>query len=50
MAQQLVFDLPVRPAMGRGDFFVSASNEVALARVDAWPEWSFGRHARPRGP
>ncbi|KPQ17344.1 MAG: ATPase involved in DNA replication initiation [Rhodobacteraceae bacterium HLUCCO18] len=43
MAQQLVFDLPVRPAMGRGDFFVSASNEVALARVDAWPEWSFGK-------
>ena len=43
MAQQLVFDLPVRPAMGRGDFFVSASNEVALARVDAWREWSFGK-------
>ena len=43
MAEQLVFDLPVRPAMGRDDFFVSASNEAALARVDAWREWSFGK-------
>lgn len=43
MARQLVLDLPVRAAMGREDFFVSASNAVAIARVDAWPDWAFGK-------
>ncbi|OYX45313.1 MAG: chromosomal replication initiator DnaA [Rhodobacterales bacterium 32-67-9] len=40
MPRQLTFDLPVRPALGRGDFFVSPSNALALAALDAggWPE------------
>jgi hypothetical protein len=43
MAEQLVFDLPVRPAMGRDDFFVTGSNAVALAQVDGWRDWPFGK-------
>jgi chromosomal replication initiation ATPase DnaA len=43
MAEQLVFDLPVRPAMGRDDFFVTGSNAGALARVDGWRDWPFGK-------
>jgi chromosomal replication initiation ATPase DnaA len=39
MARQLTFDLPLREARGRGDFFVSASNADALAAIDAWPDW-----------
>lgn len=37
---QLTLDLPHRPARGAEDFLVSASNEAALAVVEAWPEWS----------
>lgn len=39
MPRQLAFDLPVRPALGRGDFFVSPANALALAQIDAggWP-------------
>ena len=39
MARQLTFDLPVRPALGRGDFFVSPANALAVAQIDAgdWP-------------
>jgi DnaA regulatory inactivator Hda len=44
-ARQLVFDLPVRPALGRDDFFVSPANRLALAQVDAWPAWPDGRLA-----
>ena len=43
MAEQLVFDLPVRPAMGRDDFFVTGSNATALAQVDGWQDWPFGK-------
>jgi chromosomal replication initiation ATPase DnaA len=39
MAEQLTFDLAVRPSLGRGDFFVSASNALALARLDASDTW-----------
>jgi chromosomal replication initiation ATPase DnaA len=39
MPEQLVLDLPVRPAMGRGDFFVSGSNAAAVAQVEAWAAW-----------
>ncbi|MEL7344617.1 MAG: chromosomal replication initiator DnaA [Pseudomonadota bacterium] len=41
MAQQLPLDLPVRASLERGDFFVSASNAVAVAQLDqpgAWPD------------
>jgi len=41
MARQLTFDLPVRPALGREDFFVSPANALAVAALEApaaWPE------------
>ena len=38
-ARQLVFDLGQRPALGRGDFLVAPSNEVAVALIDRWPDW-----------
>lgn len=40
MAEQLIFDLPVKPALGREDFFVSEANAIAVAtleHVDSWP-------------
>lgn len=40
MARQLVLALPHRPALGREDFLVAASNETAVALIDAWPGWS----------
>lgn len=43
MAQQLRFDLPVRPALGRGDFFVSPSNARAVALVDTPSLWPSGK-------
>jgi DnaA regulatory inactivator Hda len=43
--RQLVLDLPARPALGREDFFVSPSNELALAQVESWPAWPGGRLA-----
>ncbi len=39
MPRQLAFDLPLREARGRGDFFVSASNRAALAAIDGWRDW-----------
>lgn len=44
-SRQLTFDLPSRPALGRSNFFVSPSNEVALALVEAWPAWPSRRLA-----
>jgi chromosomal replication initiation ATPase DnaA len=41
--RQLVFDLPHRPALGREDFLVTASNAAATALIDQWPRWpSYG--------
>jgi chromosomal replication initiation ATPase DnaA len=40
--QQLVFELPHRPAMGLEDFLVSGSNEAAVDLVDRWPDWPIG--------
>lgn len=40
MAQQLSFDLPAKPALGRDDFFVAPTNAMAVALLDpgfAWP-------------
>jgi chromosomal replication initiation ATPase DnaA len=37
--QQLVLDLPHRAASGREDFLVSSANDVAVALIDAWPQW-----------
>jgi chromosomal replication initiation ATPase DnaA len=39
MAQQLLFDLPVRTARGRDDFLVTPCNEDAVKVLDQWPEW-----------
>ena len=41
MSQQLTFDLPVRAAQGRGDFFVSPSNAAAVQLIDG--DWPGGR-------
>jgi chromosomal replication initiation ATPase DnaA len=43
MPRQLSFDLPVRPATGRGDFFVSPANAEAVAMLDAWATWPAGK-------
>jgi chromosomal replication initiation ATPase DnaA len=39
MPEQLVFDLPNRPAQDAEDFLVSASNQAAVDLVDSWPDW-----------
>ncbi|WP_101067362.1 P-loop NTPase family protein [Roseovarius salinarum] len=38
-ARQLSFDLPVREARGREDFFVSPANAEAVAQIEGWREW-----------
>lgn len=38
--KQLTLDLAFRPAMGREDFMVGASNEAAVAFLDSYPEWT----------
>lgn len=45
MALQLKFDIPARPALGRGDFYVTQSNAVAIGLVDTWPNWPNGKLA-----
>jgi chromosomal replication initiation ATPase DnaA len=42
MVEQLTFDLPCRAALGRADFFVSASNAAAVGWIDRWPDWPTG--------
>ncbi len=39
LAEQLTFDLPVRPALGREDFFVSPANAATVATVEGWQAW-----------
>lgn len=39
MTRQLAFDLPLRTARGRADFYVSPSNAAALAAVEGWRDW-----------
>ena len=39
-ASQLTFDLGQRPALNREDFLVAPSNEVAVALIDRWPDWT----------
>jgi len=38
-AAQLPLALAHRPALGREDFLVAPSNEVAVAWIDRWPDW-----------
>lgn len=44
MSEQLVFELPHRPALGADDFLVSECNATAVRLVDAWPDWSHNIH------
>ncbi len=43
MNRQLTFDLPVKPALGLGDFFVSSSNAPAVRTVLDWQNWPQGK-------
>ena len=46
---QLPLELAPRPALGREDFLVAPSNEVAVAWIDRWPDWpgpALGEHNR----
>lgn len=43
MAEQLSFDLPRKEARGRGDFFVSPANALAVALIDAPADWPGGK-------
>ena len=38
-AQQIPLDLSMRPAHGRADYLIGASNAEAVAWIDRWPEW-----------
>ncbi|MDQ7069486.1 MAG: DnaA/Hda family protein [Rhodobacterales bacterium] len=49
MATQLSFDLPVRTAHGRDDFFISPANAMAVAMIDVWQNWA-GRKLVLIGP
>ncbi len=49
MARQMTFELPLRPARGRGDFFVSETNYAALAAIEGWQGWP-GRKMVLTGP
>ena len=39
MTGQMTFDLPADARLTRADFCLSATNELALAAVDAWQNW-----------
>jgi chromosomal replication initiation ATPase DnaA len=39
MSEQLVLDLPHRPALGADDFLVSSCNAAAVDLIDSWPGW-----------
>ncbi|WP_323786095.1 DnaA ATPase domain-containing protein [Thalassovita sp.] len=47
--RQLSFDLPVRPALGREDFFVSPANAMAVVLIEGWRDWA-GRKLALIGP
>jgi chromosomal replication initiation ATPase DnaA len=49
MAHQLGLALPIRPALGRDDFFVAPSNAMAAAMIDGWQSWA-GRKLVLTGP
>ncbi len=43
MPRQLSFDLTRRPALERGDFFVSPANAAAVAAIEGWAGWPSGK-------
>jgi len=44
MPDQLSFDLPVKPALGREDFLVGPCNAAAVAALDSTQSWHSGKH------
>ena len=38
-AEQLILDLPHRPALGAEDFLLSDCNLGAVRLIDSWPDW-----------
>lgn len=45
MAEQMTFDLPVKTAHGRDDFFISPTNALAVQMLEDWPKWPAGKLA-----
>ncbi len=43
MAEQLIFDLPVKPALGREDFLISGANSIAVAALEATESWPLSK-------
>ncbi|MFY0692114.1 MAG: chromosomal replication initiator DnaA [Paracoccaceae bacterium] len=43
MAEQLILSLPVKPALGRDDFFVSDANALAVRAVENWQDWPLNK-------
>lgn len=43
MSQQLSFNLPVVPALGRDDFMIAPSNAVAVAMIESTEVWVGGK-------
>lgn len=43
MTHQLTFDLPVRQALGRNDFYISPSNANAVATLSDTENWPLGK-------
>lgn len=43
MSHQFILDLPVRPALGRDDFFESECNSLVLKQIDSWTSWAGGK-------
>ena len=41
MGEQLSFDLPVRAALGREDFYVAPANAQAVAMIEDWQGWPY---------
>jgi len=39
MAQQMTFDLPVKTALGREDFFISPANALTVKVLENWYDW-----------
>jgi chromosomal replication initiation ATPase DnaA len=44
MSEQLIFDLPTRPALERGDFFIANSNALALSMIEDCENWPQNKH------
>ena len=43
MAEQLIFDLPTKAALGRDAYFVVPSNAVAVQALEQWQDWPNAR-------